>query len=185
MLKYLKFRPLGLEYRGIDKIYITAYANTNWAECRDTRRSTSGYVILFNDTTVSYSSAKQRSVATSSTEAEYIAADSCAREILWILRIIKSMEETFGIQASQSMDLHLDNQSAIAITRDPKDHNRTKHIDIQHHFIRDLVREGIIIPRYVKSKDNAADILTKPLLKIAYKVGVEKLRLVEVYPYWQ
>jgi ATP sulfurylase len=104
-----------------------------------------------------------------------MAAGAASREIVWILRLLASLESTLGIRAPTSMDLHIDNQGALDITKDPKDHQRTKHIDVQHHFIRDLVRKGTIVPKYVSSKQNVADILTTALPGEAHEEGMRKL----------
>ena len=111
----------------------------------------------------------------SSTEAEYVAAGTAAKEIVWILRLLSSLKKVFGIEAPKSIELYIDNQGAMSITKDPKHHTRTKHIDVHHHFIRDLVREGTIVPRYVRSRENAADILTKALPREAHETGMVRM----------
>ena len=133
-------------------------------------------MILFNKTAVSYGSKKQRTVATSTTEAEYVTVGTAAKEIVWILRpLLSSLEEVFDIEAPKNMELYMDNQGAMSITKDPKHHIRTKHIDVHHHFIWDLVREGTIVPRYVRSKENAANILTKALPRETHEASIARM----------
>ena len=75
------------------------------------------------------------------------------------------------------MELYMDNQGAMSITKDPKHHTRTKHIDVYYHFIQNLVKEGTIVLRYVRSKENAADILTKALPREAHEAGMARMGL--------
>ena len=75
------------------------------------------------------------------------------------------------------MKLYMNNQEAISIIKNSKDHTRTKHIDVQHHYIRELMREGVIVSRYVRSRENVADILTKALSKKAHEAGVKRMRM--------
>jgi hypothetical protein len=177
-MSYLRGSVAGLEYKKIGdqgRLLVEAYADADWAGCKDTRRSTTGYAILLNGTAISFGSHKQKTVATSTTEAEYVAAGACAREAIWILGILGDLSRVLPIEAPRSMALHIDNKGALSITKDAKDHSRTKHIDIQHHFIRELVQRGTVIPRYVKSKDNRADVLTKALPREAHLVGMQGL----------
>jgi hypothetical protein len=117
---------------------------------------------------------------TSFIEAEYMAAEVGARKVIWILRVLKSLKEIFEIQASECMNLYMNNQRAIFLIKNPRDHVRTKHIDVQHHFIRELIQKETIVSMYVSSRENAADILTKPLAREAHEAGARKLGLVEL-----
>jgi hypothetical protein len=101
---------------------------------------------------------KQNSVALSTAEAEYIAADSCYAQILWM----KGTLNDFGIKF-KNMPLLYDNESAIKFTNNPVQHTRTKHIDVHHHFIRDHHQKGDICIESVGTEDQLADIFTKPL----------------------
>jgi hypothetical protein len=161
----------------IEELKLSAHVDADWAGCRETRRFTTGFVILLNGITVSYGSKKQRTVATSSTEAEYVAAGTAAKKIVWILRLLSSLKKVFDIEAPKSMKLCMDNQGAMSITKDSKHHTRTKHIDVHHHFVRDLVKEGTIVLRYVRFKENAADILTKTLSREAHEAGKIRMRM--------
>ena len=107
---------------------------------------------------VSWSSKKKNSVALSTAEAEYISAGSCCAQILWI----KATLSDFGIKFKK-VPLLCDNESAIKLTNNPVQHARTKHIDVRHHFIRDHQLKEDISIESVGTKDQLADIFTKPL----------------------
>eukprot|EP00268_Persea_americana_P025832 TRINITY_DN25201_c0_g1_i1.p1 TRINITY_DN25201_c0_g1~~TRINITY_DN25201_c0_g1_i1.p1 ORF type:complete len:143 (+),score=9.87 TRINITY_DN25201_c0_g1_i1:62-490(+) len=101
---------------------------------------------------------KQTSTSMSTGEAEYIAAGSYCTQLLWM----KQMLQDYGNE-QKTMSMFCNNQSAIDISKNPVQHSRTKHIDIRHHFIRDLVEEKIISLHHIPTKNQLADIFTKPL----------------------
>ena len=107
---------------------------------------------------VAWHSKKQSSISLSTAEAEYIAAGSGCTQMLWM----KQMLNDYGIEQN-GMILYCDNTSAINISKNPVQHSRTKHIDIRHHFIRDLVEEKVIALEHIPTELQLADILTKPL----------------------
>ena len=113
---------------------------------------------------VSWSSKKQNSVSLSSSEAEYIAAGSACTQLLWMKQILKDYEIEQG-----KMTLYCDNLSAINISKNPVQHSRTKHIDIRHHFIRDLVEQSIVTLEHMPTKNQLVDLFTKPLDKERFK----------------
>ncbi|XP_057246814.1 secreted RxLR effector protein 161-like [Beta vulgaris subsp. vulgaris] len=106
-----------------------------WAGSIDDRKSTSGYVFQLGTKTISWSSKKQATIALSSAEAEYVAATSAACEAVWLRRILDDLQQT----SEEPTTIYCDNMSAIAMTKNPVFHSRTKHIEIRHHFIRELV----------------------------------------------
>ena len=107
---------------------------------------------------MSWSSKKQNSVALSTAEAEYISADSCCAQLLWM----KATLSDFGIKFKK-VPLLCDNESAIKLTNNPVQHAGTKHIDVHHHFVRDHQQKGEICIESVGTEDQLADIFTKPL----------------------
>lgn len=160
ILRYLKGTiNLGLTFykSGLD---ITAYADADWASDNHDRRSYTGYVFCIGDSIVSWESRKQRTVALSSTEAEYMALSDTCKESLFIR---KFMLEMFGI--TPKICIFNDNQSAIKLCKNFMFHSRTKHIDIRHHFIKEIVNNGIVQVRYLSTNDMLADVLTKALCK--------------------
>lgn len=135
---------------------LTGYTDADWGGDKDDRKSISGYAIYLGKALISFKSKKQPIVAQSTMEAEYIAMNEGTRELIGIKNIIESL----GIKL-KSINLLTDNNAAICISKDPKDHERTKHIDIKYHYVRELVMSKIINIYYVNSKMNIADIFTK------------------------
>jgi hypothetical protein len=133
-----------------------------------------GYVFLLAGGAISWQSKKQKTVALSSTEAEYMAAAQSTKEALWWRSTIQGL----GYSIDQPTPLYCDNQGAIALAKNPEHHNRTKHIDIQYHFIRERVADHSVRLVFVGSEDMIADALTKaldpqPYSKILKKLGME------------
>ena len=149
----------GLTYYRDSTLSPVAYVDADYGGCRDTRRSTSGYVFIMAGGPVTWSSKRQTTVALSTVEAEYVAMSRCAQQMTW-------MQSWLG-EANIKYDLPEvikgDNRGAIALTKNTRDHGKVKHIDIRHHYIRDLLHSGTIAMEQVSSADNLADIFTKPL----------------------
>lgn len=116
------------------------YTDADWAGDADDRKSTSGYIFLLSGGAVSWRSQKQKCVALSTAEAEYIAMASTAQESVWLRQLIA---ELTNILEAPTL-IYEDNQSAIAMTKNPQFHGRAKHIDIKHHYIREQVAQGIL-----------------------------------------
>ncbi|CAK9829675.1 Retrovirus-related Pol polyprotein from transposon TNT 1-94 [Anthophora retusa] len=171
ILRYLKGTiDYGIVYgnSGSDRQLI-GYTDADYAGCTDTRKSTSGFIFLLNGGAVSWSSQKQRVVALSTTEAEYIAVATGTKEAIWLRRMISEL----GYK-SDKVAMYVDNQSAIKLTGNPEYHKRTKHIDVRFHFVRDVVESGEIDVAYVKTNEKLADIFTKPLTKQRFNYLVSK-----------
>ena len=124
---------------------------------------------------VSWSSQRQRTVATSIIDAEYIAGTKAAKEAVWIRGFINDLRIP-GIHID-SVPLCIDNNSALKLTRNPEFHSRSKHIDVKHHFIREKVEEGAINTQRVDTKDNLADVFTKALPRPTHEGLVNRLNL--------
>ena len=148
----------GLWYPYDSSTCIAGYSDADWAGNVDDRKSTSGGCFYLGNCLVAWHSKKQSSISLSTAEAEYIAAGSGCTQMLWM----KQMLTDYGIEQC-SMNLYCDNTSAINISKNPVQHSRTKHIDIRHHFIRELVEEGVIVLEHISTEKQLADILTKPL----------------------
>lgn len=114
---------------------------------------------MLNGGPVAWGSKKQTTTASSTTEAEYYAAHRASREIRWMRRLLGDI----GFTQLNPTVLHTDNQSAIRLIRNPEFHQRTKHIDIKFHVIREYYENGDIDVQYISTDDNIADLLTKPL----------------------
>jgi hypothetical protein len=165
ILRYLKSTPqLGLQYRNDqndNEIELTGYCDADWAGDVDDRKSTTGYVIKINDCLINWVSKKQSTVSLSSAEAEYMSISATIQEMKWIKNLLSELD----VLSDRTPILYCDNQSAIAISENDKFHNRTKHIDIRHHYIRDAVKNKEIQLQWIESKNQQADILTKSLTK--------------------
>ena len=125
---------------------------------------------------VSWKSRKREIVALSTAEAEYIALSSAAQETVWIRRLITEL----GNEPEEPTTLMEDNQSAIAMTKNPQFHGRAKHIDICHHFIREKVNGGDIKLVYCPMSEIVADMLTKGLKNLMDRAGVRSLQVLNI-----
>jgi Reverse transcriptase (RNA-dependent DNA polymerase) len=165
LLRYLKgTRDYSLFFDGSKDMTPVGYADSDFARAKD-QKSVTGYTFLMNGATVSYTSRKQSSIAVSTTEAEYVAMATAAREGIWLQRLLKTTMLKY--QWTDAMILNGNNAGAhFLATNEARNVNeRTKHIDIKWHFIREKIQQGELDARQVSTVDNVADILTKPLPK--------------------
>ena len=146
-----------------DGLFLTGYCDSDWASSDESRRSTTGYCFTMNKygSAISWKSRRQPTVALSSTEAEYMGLSACTQEALYLKQLCKEIDLTFVI--TEPIIIYEDNQGAIALVENPVHHQRTKHIDIRFHFIRDQVTNGCIKVQYLQTKEMIADCLTKPV----------------------
>jgi hypothetical protein len=150
---------LGLVFEG--KGYPICFVDSDFGGDVDSRRSTTGYAFMLFGTCVSWQSRLQRTVATSTTEAEYMAAASGAREILWM----KILCADLGMPLS-CVQMQCNNQACIKIIKNPISSAKSKHIDIQYHFVRERVAKGEIGIDYCMTQNMLADVLTKPVARV-------------------
>ena len=160
VLRYLK----GSAGRGIhmnrhDHHEILGYTDADWAGNALDRKSTTGFCTFVGGNAVTWKSKKQAVMARSSAEAEYRAMASLACELIWIKAVLGEL----GFQTAHPISMYCDNQSAMHIAANPVFHERTKHIEIDCHFVRDQVQTKVIRTLYVSSEDQIADIFTKSL----------------------
>lgn len=149
----------GLTYSRDAELSPHAFVDADYGGCRDTRRSTSGFVFMMAGGPVTWSSKRQATVALSTVEAEYVAMSRCAQQMVWIHSWLNEVQVEYSVPGL----LKGDNRGAIALTKNTKDHGKVKHIDIRHHYIRELLQSGAITVEQVSSSDNLADLFTKPL----------------------
>jgi hypothetical protein len=149
----------GLTYSRDFDISPTAFVDADYGGCNDTRRSTSEYVFMMAGGAVTWSSKHQATVALSTVEAEYVAMSRCAQQMSWM----HSWLDEVKIEHVLPGLIKGDNRGAIALTKNTKDHGKVKHIDIRHHYIRELIHSGKVTFEQVTSADNLADLFTKPL----------------------
>ena len=160
---------LGLKFTYSDKFELLGYSDSDWAGCKDSRKSTSGFVFRVGNCTVSWSSKKQPVIALSSTEAEYIALCSAAQETVWLRNLLNDVK----LEQVKPTTMYEDNQGAICLSKNPKNHPRTKHIDVKYHYTRSLVENNVMKVEYIPTSEMLADALTKALPQPNF----QKLRL--------
>lgn len=138
----------------------------------DSRRSTTGYVFIYNGAAISWVSKIQQTVAASTTEAEYVAGAMAAKEAIWLRRLLGTLTGT-----SKAVQMKCDNQGALELMHNTVSSPRTKHIDISHDFIREKMAEKQIIMKHVPTGKMAEDALTKPLAVPAFTKGIAAMGL--------
>jgi hypothetical protein len=159
IMRYLVYTPkFGLWYPKGSTFDLIGYFDADYAWCKIYRKSTSGICQFLGRSLVSWASKKQNSVALSTAEAEYIVAGHCCAQLLWMRQNLRD----YGYKLSK-VPLLCGNESAIRMADNPIEHSRTKHIDIRYHFLRDHQQKGDIEIAYVNTRNQLADIFTKPL----------------------
>jgi len=158
---------------GGKSLVLVGFCDANCAGDTSDRRSTTSYVFMLGDNAISWNSKKQPTIALSTTEVEYMAISQCTREALWLRQMLSDV----GFEQEKSTPIMCDNQCAIALVKNPTHHSRSKHIDIQHHFICKKVESDVIEMRYVSTAHMVADVLTKALAKPRHEDLCKKLGL--------
>ncbi|GJV25359.1 hypothetical protein Tco_1378054 [Tanacetum coccineum] len=138
---------------------LKAYTDADWARCTDTRRSVTGYCVFMNNSLVSWKSKKQNTISKSSTEVEYRALASVTSEVIWVLKFLKDLDCSNLLPVK----VFCDNSSTIKIAANPVFHERTKHLEIDLHFVREKILAGVIKTEKIDTANQIADILTKGL----------------------
>ncbi|GJS50023.1 putative ribonuclease H-like domain-containing protein [Tanacetum coccineum] len=157
IFRYLKGRPnLGLWYPKDSPFILEAFSDSDYAGASLDRKSTTGGCQFLGSRLISWQCKKQTVVANSTTEAEYIAASHCCGQVLWI----QNQMLDYGYNFMQTK-IHVDNESAICVVKNPVYHSKTKHIEIRHHFIRDSYEKRLIEMVKIHTDNNVADLLTK------------------------
>ncbi|GJU89032.1 hypothetical protein Tco_1301455 [Tanacetum coccineum] len=157
IFRYLKGQPkLGLWYPKDSPLILEAFSDSDYAGASLDRKSTTGGCQFLGSRLISWQCKKQTVVANSTTEAEYIAASHCCGQVLWI----QNQMLDYGFNFMQTK-IHVDNESAICVIKNPVYHSKTKHIEIRHHFIRDSYEKRLIEMVKIHTDHNVADLLTK------------------------
>ncbi|GJX39611.1 putative ribonuclease H-like domain-containing protein [Tanacetum coccineum] len=157
IFRYLKGKPkLGLWYPKVSSFDLESYSDSDYAGANLDRKSTTGGCQFLGRRLISWQCKKQTIVATSTTEAEYVAAASCCGQVLWIQN--QMLDYGFNFMNTK---IYIDNESTICIVKNPVYHSKTKHIAIRHHFIRDAYEKKLIQVLKIHTDDNVADLLTK------------------------
>ena len=178
ILQYLKGNPgKGILFKKGESMTLEAYTDADYAGSLDDRRSTSGYCTLLCGNLVTWRSKKQNVVARSSAESEFRSMAIGICELLWLKIIIDDLK----IKWEGPMKLYCDNKSAISIAHNPVQHDRTKHIEVDRHFIKEKLDSGIICTPFVSTKDQLADVLTKGLSGTVFQDIVSKLGMEDIH----
>jgi hypothetical protein len=150
----------GCQYkRKTGDLQLRAFSDSDHAGDVDTRKSTTGVFFFLGENLITWQSQKQKVVALSSCEAEYIAATTAVCQGVWLARLLAELRG----EQTNTFQLMMDNQSAIMLSKNPVFHDRSKHIDVRYHYIRECVEEGRVQIESVVTQEQLADILTKPL----------------------
>ncbi|KAM6542216.1 hypothetical protein CsatB_006663 [Cannabis sativa] len=175
ILRYLKGTAHhGLHISPSHNLHLVGFSDADWACCPDDRKSVAGYCVYLGDSLISWSSKKQTVVARSSTESEYRALAQLAAEISWIQGLLCEMK----FELPSVPVIWCDNLSASALAANPVYHARTKHIELDVHFVRDKVLDKKLEIRYVPSHDQVADCLTKSLTPSRFQFLIAKLNVI-------
>ncbi|GJV01464.1 ribonuclease H-like domain-containing protein [Tanacetum coccineum] len=163
ILRYVKGTlDFGLQLYTSSTSSLIAYSDTDWVGCPSTRRSTSGYCVFFGNNLLSWSSKRQPTLSRSSVEAEHRGVANAVAETAWLRNLLLELH----ISLFTATLVYCDNVSAIYLTANPVQHQRTKHIEIDIHFVRDKVAKGQVRMLHVTSRYQCADIFTKGLASI-------------------
>ncbi|KAE8251482.1 hypothetical protein A4X13_0g3976 [Tilletia indica] len=184
VLRYLRKTSgakLAFGGRKDEELQMEGFVDSDWAADRDDRRSTSGFVFTIGGGAVSWGSRKQGAVALSTAEAEYIAAGVAGREAMLLSGALKAAGQDIG-----TVTVHCDNQAAIQLVKNPgSHHDRSKHIDIAHHWIRDKTQEGAFAFQYIPTDLNPADAFTKPLGQIKHQQHAQAIGMALALGLWE
>ena len=179
VLRYLRgTASYGIQYSRhvTNPLALRAYGDADWGGDKIDRRSITGYLFMLAGGPISWRTRKQNTVALSSTEAEYLSATDSSKQAVYHRNFLQEI----GIEQTGPTVIHADNQGAIALSENPCKHERTKHFDIRHHFIREKVQAGEVLLRYCPTNEMVADLLTKALPRIKFEkfrreAGISKL----------
>ncbi|KAK3019009.1 hypothetical protein RJ639_003617 [Escallonia herrerae] len=178
ILKYIKGNPgQGLLFPYTNNLALKAFCDSDWGGCRTTRRSVTGYCIFLGNSIVSWKSKKQANVSRSSAEAEYrVMANTCL-ELTWLRYILQDLR----VPQVAPTRLFCYNQAALHIAANPVFHERTKHIEIDCHIVREKLQAEMIKPSYVPTRFQLADVFTKALGKDQFETLRNKLGLHDIH----
>ena len=161
---------------GESSLQLTVFSDADMAGDIDGRWSTSDVLVFLGSAPISWMSLKQKVVALSTCEAEYVAATTAACQVVWLRRLLGELTDVEAHPPS----LMVDNQPTIVLVKNPVLHDRSKHIDVKFHFLRDCVDEGQIVIEFVETGWQLVDVLTKPLGRLRFTELKMMIDMVEV-----
>ena len=174
LLRYIATTTnVGLRYlKTGTQLEVEGYVDSDYAGDRDTRKSTTAYFFLLCGNCISWKSQLQPVVTLSTAEAEYIAATEAVKEGIWLKGMLRELKLYEG-----SVSIYSDSQSALHLCKNPVFHDRTKHVDIKYHFIRERISDGEVVMNKVSTDDNPADVGTKVVTLGKFKHCLKLLRV--------
>jgi transposase InsO family protein len=175
---FVGYCDYGLSYDGDHDFTLSGYTDADWAGSVADRKSTFGCCFSLGSAMILWQSRKQSSIALSTAEAEYIAACSASCKAIWLRKLLTGL---FDLEMRATAIL-CDNQSCIKMTENPVFHNKSKHIEIRYHFIRDMVQRGALKLQYISTDEQVVDVLTKPLSRVKFEHFQDKLGIVRKDP---
>jgi hypothetical protein len=176
LLRYLKGTiSHGILFKANCDSKLVGYTDADWAGDKTDRKSTSGNIFTLFEGPIAWSSVKQKTVASSSVESEYIALALSVKEALWILTWLKEI----GIDIT-TIPINIDSTGALNLAKNAQFSQRTKHIDIKHHFIRDHLERKEITLNHLGTEDMIADILTKALERMKFEKFRRQIGVVDI-----
>jgi hypothetical protein len=161
-MRYLKGTlSYGMLYKADDNknLCLIGWSDSDYAGDLNDRKSTTGYLYMLGSGAISWSSKKQPIVTLSTTEAEFVAAASCACQGIWLRNVLDFLKQ----KQQGCTIIYCDNSSSIKLSKNPVMHARCKHIDVRFHFLRNLTKDGVIELVHCKTDEQLADLFTKPL----------------------
>ncbi|KAJ9561371.1 hypothetical protein OSB04_006531 [Centaurea solstitialis] len=178
VLRYLKGTPgKGLHFKKGENRCIEVFTDADYAGAANDGRSTSGYLSYVWGNLVTWRSKKQSVVSRSSAESEFRAVANGTCEGIWLRRLLEELRVPF----EAPIKLYCDNKAAISIAQNPVHHDRTKHVEVDRHFIKEKLDSGSMCMVYLPSKQQVADLLTKSLTKKLFDDLTNKLGMINIY----
>ncbi|WOH00046.1 hypothetical protein DCAR_0519402 [Daucus carota subsp. sativus] len=172
VVRYLKGTPCqGILLRADSELTLQGWCDSDWAACPITRRSLTGWQVFLGNSPISWKTKKQHTVSRSSAEAEYRSMAAITCELKWLKGLLLSL----GVHHTKAIKLFCDSQSALHIAKNPIFHERTKHIEVDYHYVRDAISDGLIDPSYVHTNTQLADVFTKALGRSQFEFLIRKL----------